>query len=560
MAGFDLSRFRERAFGRTPLPNHPLRDERSVNKMIEGLPQDPIEGLAELTHWVMSVNSDDEFSAERRARVLMALEQASRSYWSALSVLYLAPEGKPVEGRQGDASILRGMLDSALGFSTGYGFSLLREDKTSRWSEENVADVALRSARWIGRRYTLSHMLNLPVIDDIWEDLHNLYLLADAHQVLRKVIAVYPDATPTSSVKQAYTRVLLTDLCGLESLRGREVELAFRIAGRVASSAKLESEPMEGATCAVQVQGASRPTAVRRLPASAKSVLYLDAFNCLPRLKSLLERDMDADLAGPDSMFGPGFTLRERNAMISRLMDAWGPTPPQRRSKRVPLSTVALVRGGFDSSAEVIATLEQGGWRRGPGEESRLQIVYGEAEPVASPKVVRKSQAEAKARLVDASVGGLGLVVPRKQAAWARLGLLMAVYIEPGPAWVIGVVRRVSAEEEMLSLGIAVFARQPKLAWFRLETTGYTSVWEEEKRHDRNFLEHFQRGILVDADSGPLAPGELLIAPGVAERGSRLDVPFPTGVQRIRVTAVREATEDFQRVAFESLGMMPPTA
>lgn len=96
-----------------------------------------------------------------------------------------------------------------------------------------------------------------------------------------------------------------------------------------------------------------------------------------------------------------------------------------------------------------------------------------------------------------------------------------------------------------------------RLVWFRLEATGYASVWEEEKRLDRNFLEHFQRGILIDADRAPLGPGEMLIAPGIAERGSRLDIPLAQGLLRIRITAVREATDDFHRVVFESLGVTP---
>ena len=36
MLGFDIARFREIAFGRAPLPDHPLQDEGDVAKMVEG--------------------------------------------------------------------------------------------------------------------------------------------------------------------------------------------------------------------------------------------------------------------------------------------------------------------------------------------------------------------------------------------------------------------------------------------------------------------------------------------------------------------------------------------
>ena len=557
MLGFDIARFRELAFGRSALPDHPLQDEKAVQKMLEEVPADPLTGLAELTHWAVSINLDSSFTTERRGRVLMALDIAARPFWSGLAAQYLAPDANPSEGRDGDPAILRAMLDSAVAFGTGYGFSLDAGDKASRWVEGNLGQLALRRARWLGRRFTLANMLHLPNIDDTWEDLHLLYMMSEARQILRNVTQTDSGGPFTSSVKQEYTRILLTDMAGLDALSGREIDLAYRVAGRIAVNARLEPEPIPGAICAIELRGSSRPIAVRRLAETPTKVLYLDAFNCLSRLKAFMERDMDADLSGPDTLFGSGYTLRERNAMLNRLIDLWGPTPPQRRSKRVPFKVTALIRGGFNSSVDVIQPLEQGDYKSPAETASALQIVLDPGAPAAKPVGIKKALESARVRLVDASVGGLGLLVPRNEAPWARLGVLIAVYVEPGPDWVVGVLRRISAVGDMLGLGLAVFSRQPKLVWFHLETTGYTSVWEEEKRMDRNFLEHFQRGILMDADCAPLGPGELLLAPGVGERGSRLDIPFAQGLQRIRITAVREASEDFHRVAFESLGMTP---
>jgi hypothetical protein len=559
MPAFDLSRFRDLAFGRPTLPDHPLKDEDAVLKMIADLPVDALSGLAEVTHWALSINADPAFTPGRRSRVLMALDGAARPYWSELAEAFLAPGGKPDEGRDGDAAILRAMLDSATAFANGFGFALESAGKPSGWVEKNLALLALRRARWLARRLTLAHMLHLPAVEDIWEDLHLLYELAEARQVLRKVVHVHAGKPLTSSVKQEYTRLVLLDMGGLETLLARDIELAFRITGRIAANARLEPENIPGAICAIVVHGSSRPIAVRRLPETASQVLYLDAFNCLPRLKAMLERNMDTDLAEPDPMFGPGYTLRERNAMINRLIDLWGPTPPQRRTKRVAFKAVALVRGGFESSVEAVPALEQGNWNEQGGAGPRIQMVLDVAGKASKPEVPGKKLAAASMQLVDASVGGLGLLAPRSEARWARLGMLVAVYVEPGPDWVVGAVRRIGAVGDSIGLGISIFSRKARLVWFRLEATGYASVWEEEKRHDRNFLEHFQRGIVVDADRAPLGPGEMLVAPGIAERGSRLDIPLGQGMQRIRVTAVRETSDDFHRVAFESLGITPHT-
>jgi hypothetical protein len=558
MLQFDIGKFRQLAFGRAASSSdHPLREEKAFKKMLADLPHDALAGLAELTHWASSVNMDQSFTPEGRMKVLMALDVASRPFWGELAAQYLAPDGTPAEGRDGDQSILRAFLESAAAFAVGYGFGLASGDPAPRWIAAQLPQIALQRARWLGRRYTLGNMLHLPNIDDTWEDLHQLYVLCDQRQILRKVTQVHPGKPVMSSVRQEYTRILLTDMAGLEALYGRDIELAYRIAGRIAVNARLEPEQIPGAICAIELRASCRPIAVRRLPEGAKAVLYLDAFNCLPRLKAFLERNMDADLSEPDVLFGSGYTLRERNAMLNRLIDLWGPTPPQRRSKRIPFKATALVKAGFESAVEVMKALEQGDLERSSAAAPALQIVLEPADAAPKPERIRKSLEAGNVKLVDASVGGLGLMLPRKDAPWARLGMLIAVYVEPGPDWVIGVLRRISAVGDLIGLGIAVLSREPKVAWFRLEATGYASVWEEEKRMDRNFLEHFQRGIVLDADCAPLGPGELLLAPGIAERGSRLDIPLARSTQRIRITALREATEDFHRVAFEPHGITP---
>lgn len=555
MLGFDLSQFRDLAFGRPSPADHPLADESAAHAMIAELPADPLKGLAELTHWARSINNSDSFAPEQRARVLMALDGGARPCWRELSMQYLAPDGKPAEGHDGDAAILRALLDSATEFASGYGYCIESDAQASRWIDRNLTQLALWRARGLARRFTLANMLHLPDIDHIWEELHLLHGLSEARQVWRKVIRVFPDKAITSSVKQEYTRLLLVDMANMETLRGRDIELAFRITGRIASSARLEPEAIPGAICAIEPVGASRPVAVRRLHGSGKPGLYLDPFNCLSRLKAMLEQNVDADLSEPDTMFGVGYTLRERNAMINRLIDLWGPTPPQRRFRRVALNSAALVKCGFDRAVEVIHPLQQGDWKESASTASRMQIVLDDTAAKKKAEGLKKPLEDTPVQVLDASIAGLGLRVPRKDASWAQLGMLLAVYVEPGPDWVVGALRRICGEGEFLRLGVAILSRQPKLVWFHLESTGYASVWEDEKRFEQNFLEHFQRGILIDADHAPLAPGDMLIAPGVADRGSFLDIPLAQGVQRIRVTAVREAMENFHRVAFESLGV-----
>jgi len=560
MALFDLSRFRDLAFKGAEAPDHPIEDEKAARKVLDALPVgDPAAALAELTHWAASMNATDSFTPGRRARVLMVLDDAARAYWRELGEQFLAPAGTPAEGRDGDLAILRALFESAAEFANGYALCRLPGGKGSRWVEANYVRAALRNMRWLARRLTLANMLHLPESASLWESVHRLYLEAEEHEVERKPLPVFDGDPFASSVKQEYVRVLLVEIASPATLRGREVELVFRIAGRNAAAAQLEREPLAGAVYALVPSGNARPVSVKRLGKARDKALWLDTTNCLPRLRAALERDMGRDESEADTLYGSEYTLRERNRMLRRLEEAWGPNPPKRRAQRVRLASTVRVLSGFDAIATVIPVVDQGAWTGGGAEAgAELRIQLDDTEQAAERgkrAVVRQNPA----RLLDASSGGMGIAISRAEAKWAQLGALLGACMDPGHDWGVGVLRRVLAEGEELRLGIQMLALKPKLVWFRLENVSRASPWDEHLVSERNFLQHFQRGILLDMAGNRIEAGELLVAPGVASRGSQLDIPLAAGVQRIRVTATREATEAFHRLAFETLALAPYT-
>jgi len=556
---FDLAQFRKLVFDRSSLPDHPIATEDEARKMLADLPvHDPAKALAELTHWVVSINENDTFSPGLRARILMEIDVGAHPLWRPLGAEFLAPGGKPLEAADGDPAILHALRESASEFANGFRLCLTPAGLESRWLRKSLQSVTLRRARWHTRKMMLSRMLRLPGADDRWEELHTLYHFATEHGVLRNVTTVFPGSPRTSSVRQEYLRQMLADLARTDRMLARNIELIYRIIGRVSASVKLEAEVLPGALHAVVPEGARRPVTLawhpERLPDSA---LYIDASNALPRLKTLMERDMDRDPSEPDTAFGEVFTIRERRAMVELLIDHWGAKSPHRRSARIAMKSEAIVRDGFEGVAGVLdpAAAIGPGSPQGPIPTSRLRIEMNDAEQKA--KQVQKVVRTMKGRLLDASTSGVGMLVARREAGWARLGALLAICILPGSDWVVGALRRINPDGENLRLGINVLSRRPRTIWLHLESTNYVSVWEEEKRFERNFADYFQRGILLEDMGAPLVAGEMLLAPGQAAKGSRFDVSLAEGVQRLLVTAVRDESHDFQRVAFEPLEVVP---
>jgi hypothetical protein len=558
----DLSRLRDLAFGRQAAPDHPLRDEAEVQKMLAGLSPEAADGLAELTHWTGSINQTDAFAPDARARVLLAMDPAAHDYWRALCREFLAPNGRPAEERDADAGVFRVLLEVASEFAHGYALCVQDDAADSPWLEKNLAHVLLRRSLWLGRRLMLANALRQPNAASIWEEMHALYCLADEREVLRTAVRVSADGALTTCIRQEYIRALLIEIAGHDTMRGREIELAFRIAGRVAASALLEAEPIAGAVYGVVPQGAQRPVPVRRL--NKTGALYLDTSNCLARLQALLARDTAPNPADADTLFQREFTVRETTAMVRRLLEHWSPNPPKRRSQRVALDAPALLRHGFDAAAQIVAALDQGvSLKEGMANSNsvsnscaKLRIQFDEKKK-GEPAPVAKTVHETRARLVDASAAGLGMLIPRKDAAWVKVGALLAIYVEPGPDWIVGTLRRISAQGDMLRVGIRILARRPRLGWFQRDVALQT-VWDND--HDvreKNFLEHYQRGVLLDAELVAGAKGEMLLPHGIAKAGTRLDFPFDGDVRQVRVTEISEANREFDRAAFEVLAVVP---
>ena len=144
------------------------------------------------------------------------------------------------------------------------------------------------------------------------------------------------------------------------------------------------------------------------------------------------------------------------------------------------------------------------------------------------------------------------VIVMLRRAHWlTRMMILSRMLNLPVAEWVIGVIRRMNATDASLELGISVVTRKPTLLWCENNDTGHSGVWDDEKRFEKNFDEHFTRGILVEPQGHIPAAGEILFPPGTASRGSWFDMPVKGGMARIMITRVREETQDFQRVEFE---------
>lgn len=527
--------------------DHPMGSEEEARELLALLPVlDPLACLNEVVHWFESLAAETALSPGRRARLVMLLDQTVRPHWRALAQEYLAPNGEPTEGKDGDPELLArfGYLANALvvSYHMVFGEDIPRSD----WVRDNAALLLTRWARAVTQSAVLRRMRREPMDTGVWSTLNGILDRARRLKVDRVVVAAYEGEKKMTSVRQEFLRAALFRMATPESLKVRDMELLLRIAGRYAASVQLVETPGPACVFGIDPDNASGPVAVERLGRQS-GVWYFDTGNCIAQMKALADRGQGDVGAAIDTNFGGAFTARERSRMLKHALSFWGPNPPKRKSSRIGIDESARLANGFAMALELCGAYDQGGFSV---QETGLRIQFEDKE-AAEKLAAERLRRERPAQLTDASTSGLGLSLPRADTPWARIGALVSVFVRPGPEWVICATRRVAVRDDTLSLGLEVLTRKPRGAWLHIieRERENESVWDETMHRERNFDAHFVRALLLtDLPQVGEGFGEMLLPAESAGPGTSFDLPLPGEVLRLSVVDVRETGEDYMRV------------
>jgi hypothetical protein len=525
--------------------DHPMGSEEEARELLASLPVwDPLACLNEVVHWLESLAAEPAFSPGRRARLLMLLDQTVHPHWRALAQEYLAPGGEPSEGKDGDPNLLAkfGYLASALVVS--YHLVFGEDVPRSNWVRRNSALLLARWARALTQRAVLRRMLREPMDTELWSSLNSVLERARRLKLDRVVFAAYAGDTKLTSVRQEYLRAALFEIAAPESVKVRDMEMLLRIAGRYAASVQMVEAPVSACAYGIDPGNARGPVAVERLERRS-GVWFLDTGNCIAQMKTLADQGRGDVGASMDTHFGSEFTARERGRMLKHALACWGPNPPKRKSSRIEIEESVRIAAGFTMALELCRTYDQGGFSI---QDDGLRIQFEDKEGAAKLAAERVGR-ERPGTLKDASTTGLGLSLPRADTAWARIGALVSVFVQPGPDWAVCAARRVAVRDDTLSLGLEVLARKPRSAWLRVLARENESVWDESMRLERDFDSRFVRALLLtELPQAEATFGEMLLPAGRAAPGVSFDLPLPGRVLRLSVVDLRESGEDYIRV------------
>ncbi|MCB6183154.1 PilZ domain-containing protein [Leeia sp. TBRC 13508] len=266
---------------------------------------------------------------------------------------------------------------------------------------------------------------------------------------------------PTASLSAA--KIELAHFCllatGLVSeLEVRRIEIVNRLARMLAPFLIFTPQRSNG-LCYLLSPSLEQPPALIKpedilTEAQLENAVFLDINRVLDELRALEHMIGQQETLPTKLNYDNTLHVTEVFVTIRQLRDKWMGKVNTRRHDRRQLDRAALIAYEFPAIRRKVAGTE-------------------EKNSLASRAFAMGLD---DGRIIDISQSGVGITI--RAAPWAKVGLAVSIQIEGSARWVVGIIRRITAQEAESSmlLGIEILSLTPESV--RLVEAAKMSVWE----------------------------------------------------------------------------------
>lgn len=398
--------------------DHPLAEPKAASRILDELPaQDALRAMAEIGHWLDSVNRTPEFRPERRFELMEQLDQAARARLGKLGRDYL---------RVRQTSFHEHRVWTAINefwrlLGVGYGACVAQYQQAgaggSSAARRQAAVACVRALRALGQQLKWSLLRYGPIDSEFWRELGRLYTFAETIDGAEEGLAPYPGARTLTNARTELIQAVMLGASACDGLLPAQIDWVQRTLARFGNRFLLEREVRPGCTHAFELTAARAPVRLRVAAPQGATVRYFGAGAAYDEIYRLLDVVLAEGALPGDIDMGEGADPNLIIGVWTHLLRYWGPQPPERGAERHPSNVRLTVVQGYVGLVGALDT--------GTGDAALGAL--GEAESwIAS----------------DISEHGYGAVVPAVKGDWLRVGALLALRPEGEQRWGVGVVRR----------------------------------------------------------------------------------------------------------------------
>ena len=491
-------------------PDHPLADPKEAKRVLDALPaNDPVKALEELMHWMESVAAAEGFKPENRIQLLLMLDDAAQPRVRKLAKDYFAAV-RPSRFQESRLwSALHGYWKQAGSAYARAVDQFVQGHKGVDAAKSLLPMLLVRTLRSFAQQVKWMQLRYGPIDLASWGVFNSVYAFAEAKQLARSNVTVYPGAAGDSTPQLEFLKGAMFSAGAPDGLVPLEVELAERLIAALAPRFALANAPAPGLVFWIDLAQAMTPARLSRAPQPGPGLRCFGAGAALAEVHDLAERVLVGGQVPAEANLGGSYEPQVVLEVMRHLEMYWSPQAPERKAQRHPVKSRLSVTHGYDG---VVAALGGGDSLDFDNRKSESWIVE------------------------NVSAGGFGTVVPQLKGDWLRVGALLALQPEGGSNWVLGLVRRVNKTAgQQARVGIETLSKTPVLSQFAV--SGAKSVSEQ--------------GVLLK--NGEAMETRIVLRPGVFAPAQNLEIARG-GRQHVYIPqAVAERGEDYEIARFREM-------
>ena len=522
-----------------------------AKKLLADLPQDDaLNALDEITGWLASVKETVDFRPERRAEIIMLLDETAQPFHTTLLDNYLA------EANLQDFNSMRmwqGVLIFMRALTDAYALCVeecQQEAKKTPTLQEKMPIIFARLLRATAEQIKLALMRYTEIERPMWEQLYQYYNLAVDNQLADTLVFAYAKGTPQTSSQRELLRAVLLHVASPASLAPDQIEVSFRIAARLSSFFDFTDVPEEDCAYCFDLADPSPPKGVTEKLQVTPTMRFFGALRAVPKLAEMIhekERNKKHEELSGDNDFTPQGKL----TVLKHLQAYWGKNHPYRRHERRAIETSIEVIHGFKIISKRVTNAELD--HMTDLSEEEVQMMKGESTLNLTDAEENKEVLSESWDVLDISVSGIGGRLPAAASAWVKVGALCGLKATNSDVWWVGVIRRLETDTEgKMRVGTEILSKKPLSIWLRSlgKEAKTTSGWETSSG---SFKYTYVPAILVADAQGSYAEANLLMESGSFLADYIFEVMMGEKSSNIKLFGLLVQGADFERISIQWL-------
>lgn len=532
-------------------PDHPMSDVEEAGRLLADLPEDnPFKALEEITSWLVSVKDTPGFQPERRAGVIMLLDETGQPFHEKVLQQYLAaPHLQDFQGMhlwQGIHGFMKALAEAYALCVQEYQ----QEEKRLPTLKEWMPLICVRLMRAVAEQMKLDLMRYIEVEQSVWEQLYRYYNFAVDNRFSDTLVFAYSKRAARTDPQRELLRAALLYVASPATLAPDQIEMSCRIAARLASLFDFKETADPDCPYFLDLSKADAPGQVNERIQTTSTMRFFGAVRALPNLEEIINEN-EQGLIEQERRFGDDSNRHGKLAVLKHLQVYWGKDHPHRHQERKGISTAIEVVHGFKAISKLVARVELGAVVN-LSEEDAAKLKAQSGIGLADEEVKYTTETW---NVLDVSVGGIGGVLPKNAGAWVKIGSLCGVKAGNSSLWWVGMIRRLHTDHQNnVHVGIEILAKKPLSVWLRSlgRGTELASNWETSSG---SFEYSYLPIILLPDAKNSYVNATMLMETGNYIAGHIHEAMLGEGGRNIKLASLLAEGEDYEQVKFQWLTM-----